>query len=80
MNPRAAILSLSSGLLRLILQERYQVVPVLVLLETAECHLGAWNVLLWVLEVLKLATVLVCLIEQVIHMLDIDVPRFLPPI
>jgi hypothetical protein len=33
---------------------RDQVVPVLILLETTECHLRAWNVLLWVLEVLEL--------------------------
>ena len=53
-----AILSCTSLLLRLIFQERDQIVPVLVLLETTECHLRAWNVLLWVLEVLKLELML----------------------
>lgn len=38
----------------LVLQERDEIIPVLALLETAEGHLGARDVLLWVLEVLKL--------------------------
>ena len=33
---------------------RNQVVAILLLLESTKGHLGAWNVLLWVLEVLKL--------------------------
>jgi hypothetical protein len=41
-------------LLGLILEVGDQVVPVRALLETTEGHLGAGNVLLWVLEVLKL--------------------------
>ena len=41
-------------LLRLVAQESDQVVPVLGLLQTAESHLGAWNVLLGVFEVLEL--------------------------
>jgi hypothetical protein len=52
-------------LLCLILQERYQVVPVLILLETAECHLRAWNVFLGVLEVLKLDLLSECLTAEV---------------
>ena len=41
-------------LLGLVLEVGDQVVPVLGLLETAESHLGARDILLWVLEVLKL--------------------------
>jgi hypothetical protein len=44
-------------LLGLVLEEGDQVVAVLVLLETAEGHLGARDVLLWVLEVLKLGKI-----------------------
>lgn len=33
---------------------RDQIVPVLVLLQSTECHLRSWNVLLWVLKVLEL--------------------------
>lgn len=33
---------------------RDQVVAILLLLESTEGHLGAWDVLLWVLKVLKL--------------------------
>lgn len=42
-------------LLRLVSEESDQVVPVLRLLETAERHLCAWDVFLWVLEVLELS-------------------------
>jgi hypothetical protein len=41
----------------LLLEEADQVVPVLGLLETAKGHLGAGNILLGVLEVLKLLRV-----------------------
>jgi len=44
---------LRARLLRILLEEGDQVVPVLVLLETAKRHLGTWNVLLRVLEVLE---------------------------
>ena len=44
-------------LLRLLAQVRDQVVPVLRLLQTAESHLRAGDVLLWVLEVLELSDV-----------------------
>lgn len=33
---------------------RDQVVPVLVLLQSTEGHLGTWNVFLWILEVFEL--------------------------
>lgn len=33
---------------------RDQIVAILLLLESTEGHLGAWDVLLWVLEVLEL--------------------------
>lgn len=36
------------------LEEGDQVVPVLWLLETAKSHLGAWNILLGILEVVEL--------------------------
>lgn len=35
--------------------KRYQVIPILALLQTAESHLRAGNVLLWVFEVFELA-------------------------
>jgi len=41
----------------LVLKEGDQVVPVLGLLETTKGHLGPWDVLLGVLEVLKLQNV-----------------------
>ena len=41
-------------LLGLLAEMGDQVIPVLRLLQAAECHLGSGNVLLWVLEVLKL--------------------------
>ena len=46
------------ALLRLILEESDEIVPVLAFLETAECHLGAWDVLLRVLEVVELPRLL----------------------
>ena len=36
---------------------RDQVVPVLILLQSTECHLRAGNILLWVLEVLEQSVV-----------------------
>jgi len=40
-------------LLCLLTQEGDQVVPVLILLQSTECHLCAWDVLLWILEVFE---------------------------
>lgn len=42
---------------------RDQIVAILLLLESTEGHLGAWDVLLWVLEVLELV-VCQCLIPR----------------
>jgi len=44
----------------LFLEEGDEVVAVLWLLETAEGHLGAWDVLLWVFEVGKQSFLLPC--------------------
>lgn len=33
---------------------RDEIIPVLILLQTTKGHLGAWDVLLWVLKVLEL--------------------------
>ena len=38
---------------------RDQIISVLALLETTESHLGAWNVLLWILKVFELGGELV---------------------
>lgn len=46
---------LSFRLCGLLLEVGDQVVPVLALLQATKRHLGSWNVLLWVLEVLKLS-------------------------
>jgi hypothetical protein len=48
---------MAKGLCGLVLEEGDQVVAVLGLLETTEGHLGARDVLLGVLEVLKLSVV-----------------------
>ena len=47
-----------SSLLRLVPEVGDQVISVLGLLQTTESHLGAGNVLLWVLEVFKLLRLL----------------------
>jgi len=47
-------------LFRVVLEESDQVVPVLVLLETTESHLGSRDVLLGVLEVLEQGLVIPC--------------------
>ena len=49
-------MSPSISSLRLLTQEGDQVIPVLPLLETTECHLGAWDVLLGILEVFELSS------------------------
>jgi len=47
-------------LLGLLLEESDEIVAILGLLETTEGHLGAWDVLLWVLEVGKQSLLLPC--------------------
>jgi len=47
-------------LLGLLLKESDEIIAVLGLLETTEGHLGAWDVLLWVLEVGKQSLLLPC--------------------
>jgi len=39
-------------------KEGDQIVPVLLLLESTECHLRSWDILLWVLEVLEQGVVI----------------------
>jgi hypothetical protein len=49
---------IEAHLLGLLAQVGDQIVPVLALLETTEGHLCAWDVLLWVLEVLELSSII----------------------
>lgn len=51
----------------LLLEVGDQVIPVLALLETTERHLGSGNVLLWVLEVLKLSCLSVLPLHHLFH-------------